>query len=72
MGKTKSKKQAEEKKVKKSDYSGRIINGKEVIIVDEAEEYLKKLGYKVIKPELTALVMTSTITFLMLGGLIII
>lgn len=71
MGKSKSKKQANEKKKLKSDYSGRIINNREVILTDEAEEYLKKMGYKVIKPEYTALVMTLATTFLILGGFIL-
>jgi len=67
MGKSKSKKQAEEKKIKKSAYTGRIVNGKDVILIDEAEEYLKKMGYKIIKPEYTALVYTLTLSFVLLG-----
>jgi len=67
MGKTKSKKQAEEKKIKKSAYTGRIVNGKDVILTDEAEEYLKKMGYKVIKPEQKATIYTFTLTFLITG-----
>jgi len=67
MGKTKSKKQAEQKKIKKSAYTGRIVNGKDVILVDEAEEYLKKIGYKIIRPEQQAVIYTFTLTFLITG-----
>lgn len=33
----------------RSCLTGKIINGREVILVDEAEEYLKKMGYIIIK-----------------------
>lgn len=51
MGKHKSKKQADEKKVIRSAYSGRICNGRDVILTFEAVDYLKKLGYEVKPPK---------------------
>lgn len=33
----------------RSSLSGKIINGKEVIMAEEAEEYLKKMGYEIKK-----------------------
>lgn len=70
MGKSNSHKERE-KKCKRSSYSGRVINGREAILSDEAEEFLKKRGYKIIKPEQMACVMTLTQVFLMLGGYLI-
>lgn len=67
MGKHNSKKQSDEKKVKRSSYTGRIVNGRDVILTDEAEEYLKKMGYKIIKPEEKVAVYSFTGTFLILG-----
>jgi len=67
MGKTKSKKHAENKKVLKSSYSGRIANGREIILVDEAEEYLKKMGCKVIKPIQKIAVYVYIFSFLLIG-----
>lgn len=72
MGKTKSKKNYENnKKIKRSCYTGRIVNGRDVILSDEAEEYLKKQGYKVIKPQLIACVHTFTYLLIILGGYLI-
>lgn len=71
MGKTKSKKHAEAKKVVRSSYSNRVCNGRDIIIVDEAEEYLKKMGYKVIKPQMRAGIIGLTGVFIMLGAYII-
>lgn len=39
------------RKVPRSEYSGRIINGHSVILASEAEEYLKKMGYMVFKAD---------------------
>lgn len=51
MGKHNSKKKADEKKVVRSAYSGRICNGRDVILTSEAVEYLKKIGYTVKLPK---------------------
>lgn len=71
-GKTKSKRQQEKRKIIRSSYTGRVANGREIILVKEAEEYLKKQGYHIIKPSVTSLIMTTTISFIIIGGLIII
>lgn len=47
MGKTKSKKEANSKKIIRSCLTGRILNGRDCILVDEAEDYLKINGYEV-------------------------
>lgn len=39
---------AKEKKHKRSALSGKIINGRDVIMVEEASEYLKKQGFTII------------------------
>lgn len=47
MGKHNSKKKADQKKVIRSIYSGRICNGRDVILTDEAVDFLKKQGYHI-------------------------
>lgn len=38
-------------KIKRSALTGKIINGKEAILLDEVKEYLKKQGYEIIEDE---------------------
>ena len=44
MGKTKSKKNKNEKKIIRSSISGRVINGRDCILVTEIEDYIKING----------------------------
>lgn len=45
MGKHNSKKRSDQKKIIRSVYSGRICNGRDVILTDEAVDFVKKQGY---------------------------
>jgi len=49
MGKTKSKKDNNSKKIMRSCLTGRITNGRDIILVTEAEDYLKMKGYHIIE-----------------------
>jgi hypothetical protein len=71
MGKTKSKQKQNEKNIIRSDLTGRVINGRDVILTEEAEDYLKMMGYKIIKPAMVSLTVTMTNIFLLLGGFIL-
>jgi len=42
------------KRIVRSALTGKVINGSEVIKVNEVVEYAKKLGYTVISPRLVA------------------
>jgi hypothetical protein len=59
------------KNLLRSEYSGKIINGKGAILVEEVEEYLIKKGYKIISPEMKIAVFSLSITFIMLGSYLI-
>lgn len=71
MGKTKSKQKQNEKNIIRSDLTGRVVNGRDVILAEEAEDYLRMMGYKIIKPAMVSLTVTSINIFLLLGGFII-
>lgn len=51
MGKTKSKRKKNEKKVNRSCISGRVINGRDSILVSEIMDYLKINNIEVIQNE---------------------
>lgn len=71
MGKSYTKQLHEKKNIKRSSLTGRIINGRDVILCEEAEDFLKKHGYKIIRPQMIACIMTFTNIFLLLGGFIL-
>jgi hypothetical protein len=57
--------------VKRSALTGRIVNGRDVILVDEAFDYIKKLGYRIIPMKLTDHIKTLTVVFLCFASLIL-
>jgi len=59
------------KRIVRSALTGKVINGSEVIKVNEVVEYAKKLGYTVISPRLVASIHIFTTIFLVLGALIL-
>jgi len=67
-------KQLREKKrgIKRSTLTGRIVNGRDVILCEEASMYLKKLGYKIISPQIIASVWVLLTIFISLGFISII
>jgi hypothetical protein len=67
-----TKRNNKDRRIIRSDLSGKAVNGKDVILTSEAEEYLKVNGYKVISPAKISLAVTSLLSFIMLGGLFII
>lgn len=48
-------KKQDESKIKRSALTGRIVNGRDVILTSEVEDYLKKNGYIIIDKEKKAI-----------------
>lgn len=43
----------------RSDLSGKVVNGKSVILTEEAIEYVKQMGYEVSIPPLQQLILEA-------------
>jgi len=64
-------KKKDKRKIVRSSLTGKVVNGREVIMTDEAIEYVKKQGYKVLPQTFMIAINTYVITFIMLGAYIL-